>query len=136
MVTQDAETRRRKLRERAEAAEPLSNAPAWAKEDHPTLTGMVVRRSHFGGNVKAGPCDVCVVDDEELGETTVYIRNWNLVEQFKEHDPQVGEWVCLRFLGMLEGSRSSFYHLEVDRDTAANNQAENGVPAFVTEPDD
>ena len=112
----DAEARRKALRERVEDATP-GYAPAWDKDANPLLAGSLSRYNNFKGNGQAGPCRVAVVDDEDLGQTSVFIRNDMLVDLFNEKRPRPGEWVCLRFLGKPEGSRMNHYTLEVDRDT-------------------
>ena len=115
--TTTASARQQAIRKQVEAATP-EHAPAWKKDDHPTLAGVLARYTDFRGTDKAGPCKVAVIADETVGETSVYIRNDHLVQQFSEKRPRPGEWVCLKFLGRREGARMNFYALEVDRDAA------------------
>ena len=134
MVTRnpkDSAARQRAIRERLEKAE-AGHAPAWKKDEHPFLAGGLDRYTAFKGSSTAGPCRVAVIDDEDLGLTSVYIRNAMLVELFSEKRPRPGEWVTLRFLGKPEGSRMNFYALEVDRDPANEQPA---VPDSFDVPD-
>lgn len=109
------EQRREALRKQVKADE--GGFPGvWKPEPDDVLEGEVTDRRPYKGNAQLPPCDVLVIQDAATGEEqTVFMGSVVLVRLLKRHDPQPGDYVLLRYVGLAADDKTKLYALAVDK---------------------
>ena len=88
-------------------------APSWSPQEGDVVCGKIV--SYNKANTQYGEAIIAVVNDDKLGETSVWLSSTVLLDQFKRLRPKIGETVGVKYLGKHEEKNYHRYYMTVDR---------------------
>ena len=94
--------------------------PAWKPAEGDILKGVVVGRDQFEGTGKIPGCEVLEIREHGTDEVfALFIRNVVLKRLVTKWEPQVGEFVIVRYIGLATDEKTKLWALAVARDKSA-----------------
>ena len=116
-VSETAEDMRlTRLRQRVKASTG-DRAPAWKPEPDDMVEGPLVRVDWSDGDDKKAPCRVATIHNVPTdADVSVFAGSVVLQRLFKKLQPQVGEYILLRYIGLADDGKTKLYDMVVDRD--------------------